>query len=112
MAADQPKQIPSKQVSAKQVAAKTPRRSPAVVKSTSKAIPPKPASVAATKSGKSVTGKSAVAVKPANKKAPVYPRYYAQMLPAPDRSKEIQQALVDMKRYFSGSPDGVWGHDL
>jgi peptidoglycan hydrolase-like protein with peptidoglycan-binding domain len=88
------KQVPSKQGASKQVPAK-PVAKPAIAKSS-----PAKATYA-----KAAPGRSTVA---AAKKAPVYPRYYAQQQPAPERYKEIQQALVD-KGYFSGSPDGVWG---
>jgi peptidoglycan hydrolase-like protein with peptidoglycan-binding domain len=87
-----PKQVPSKQVPAK------PTVKPAIAKSSS----------AKATYAKAAPAKSTVAVKPAAKKAPVYPRYSAQQQPAPERYKEIQQALAD-KGYFSGSPDGVWG---
>ena len=35
-------------------------------------------------------------------------RHYAQQQPAPDRYKEIQQALSD-RGYFKGQVDGQWG---
>jgi peptidoglycan hydrolase-like protein with peptidoglycan-binding domain len=85
------KQVPSKQATAKPLA------KPAVAKSSP------------TKStyAKAAPAKSTVIVKPGATKAPVWPRYYAQQQPAPERYKEIQQALAD-KGYFSGSPDGAW----
>jgi hypothetical protein len=108
--------LPAKQPAAKQAPKQAPTAKPAVKpavaeKSTStKAIPPKTTAAASAKPtyAKPIVPKSAAAGKPAVRKAPVYPRYYAQQQPAPERYKEIQQALVD-KGYFSGSPDGVWG---
>ena len=41
-------------------------------------------------------------------KAPPRPAVRWQMQPAPQRSKEIQQALAD-KGYFQGEADGTWG---
>jgi peptidoglycan hydrolase-like protein with peptidoglycan-binding domain len=84
-----PKQAPAKPAVKPAVATKS-----SVTRTT--AIPPKPA-----------TAKSTAGLKLATKKAPVWPRYYGQQQPTPDRYKEIQQALAD-KGYFSGSPDGVW----
>ncbi len=103
-------QIPSKQAvptkqAPKQASAKPVVKPAVATKSTApKAVPPKTASGASTKPA---TARSTVALKPAAKKAPVWPRYYGQQQPTPDRYKEIQQALAD-KGYFSGSPDGVW----
>jgi peptidoglycan hydrolase-like protein with peptidoglycan-binding domain len=90
------KQAPTKQAASKQVAAKsTPVKSGAL--KTAQPI-----------SAKSASAKTAASTKLAAKKAPPRPRYYAQLQPAPERYKEIQQALAD-KGYFSGTPDGVWG---
>jgi peptidoglycan hydrolase-like protein with peptidoglycan-binding domain len=91
------KEVPTNQGSSKQVLAK-----PTVKSAIAKSSPTK-ATYA-----KAAPAKSTVALKPAAKKAAVWPRYYAPQQPAPERYKEIQQALVD-KGYFSGSPDGVWG---
>jgi hypothetical protein len=40
----------------------------------------------------------------------VQTHYYSQQQPAPDRYREIQQALAD-KGYFHGTADGVWSSD-
>ena len=68
---------------------------------------PKQAAAKST-AAKPSAAKPAASTKLAAKKAPPRPRYYAQLQPAPERYKEIQQALAD-KGYFSGTPDGVWG---
>jgi hypothetical protein len=95
------KQVPSKQGASKQGSSKLVSAKPGAKPAIAKSSPAK-ATYA-----KAAPAKSTVAVKPAAKKAPVYPRYYSQQQPTPDRYKEIQQALAD-KGYFSGSPDGAW----
>jgi peptidoglycan hydrolase-like protein with peptidoglycan-binding domain len=99
LGADQQKPVPKQAV--KQVPTKQSPAKPAVKPAIAKSSPTK-ATYA-----KAAPAKSTVSVKPPAKKAPVWPRYYAQQQPAPERYKEIQQALAD-KGYFSGSPDGVW----
>jgi len=77
-------------------------------------------SSAPAKSGKATKGKTTARWKaPAKGKtawsrnrrtATPAPRYYAQNAPAPERYREIQQALAD-KGYYKSEVNGQWGAD-
>lgn len=93
-----------------------PHKSTAAKKTTAKSTPR-----TAAKPTKTTTRKSAVANRRSmtasrskkstavRSKAPVY-RRWAQAVPAPDRYRQIQEAL-QAKGFFSGTPNGAWGTD-
>jgi hypothetical protein len=61
--------------------------------------------------GKSSTGSRKKGTATARGKKPAQPpRPRGQQVPAPDRIKEIQQALIQ-RGYLKGEPSGVWSQD-
>jgi hypothetical protein len=71
-----------------------------------KAVPKKGAAATKTSTAQ-ITGKTASTKKGRLQGAPVVARQARQQTPAPERYKEIQQALTD-KGYLKSEPTGVW----
>ncbi len=96
---------------AKKPAAKkksTPARTTIAPKTAAKkTAPARPATTTARKTAPAKKGPATHATARKGKPRPA-PRAASQRQPAPERYKEIQEALAK-RGYFQGSPDGVWG---
>jgi len=120
-----PKSIAAKPIAAKPTASKF--KVTATAKPAAKAAPAKWTVAPGQKSGEKppvFTAKSTVGSSAKTRAKTMYARTWvnpparrpvatwrtAQMVPAPDRYKEIQEALA-AKGYFQNTPDGTWGPD-